>query len=94
LAPERVGEDLKALEHDTKIAFSYAQRMVAHRTPIDALEITVGDINAAMDAIEAAFKKYYLIFTGTSLIQAAAAIQYDWTEPFSLPWQPRQPESE
>ena len=46
----------------------------------------MADINAAMDAIEETFKKYYLIFTGSSLVGAEAAIQYDWTEPFTIPW--------
>jgi len=86
LAPERVCSDRRELQAKTAKAFDYAQRMVAHRTPMSSLEIKVADINTAMDAIEQTFKKYYLIFTGRSLAQAEAAIQYDWSEPFTIPW--------
>lgn len=94
IAPDRVRSDLDTLQRNTNKAFLYAQQMVAHRTPIDSLEVTVAEINSAMDAIESCFKKYYLIFTGASLISAEAAIQYDWTEPFSLTWQPRGSDTE
>jgi hypothetical protein len=93
IAPERVRADRRNLQAGTKKAFDYAQRMVAHRTPIGELEITVADINGAMDAIEDTFKKYYLIFTGNTLVQAEAAIQYNWTEPFTIPWL-RQPDDD
>jgi hypothetical protein len=44
LAPERIRADRKELQEKTKKAFDYAQRIVSHRTPIDSLELTVGDI--------------------------------------------------
>lgn len=89
IAPERIAADREDLQDKTRTVFQYAQRMVAHRTPADHMELTVLQINEAVDAIEPVLQKYYCILTAKSLLQAEAAIQHDWMAPFALVWQPR-----
>jgi hypothetical protein len=86
ISPTRTRADRRSLEANTKDVFDYAQRMVAHRTPIDGLELTARQINDAIDVIEPILQRYYRLLVGPSLVGATAAIQYDWMEPFTIPW--------
>jgi hypothetical protein len=86
--------DQKALEVQTRKAFDYAQRMIAHRTPVEGLEIKPAEINAAIDAIEPMLQKYYLMFTASSLVSATAVAQYDWGAPFDFAWRTPGPVNE
>jgi hypothetical protein len=81
--------DRRQLQDNTKTAFDYAQRMVAHRTPVDELEIQVHEINAAVDAIEPVLIRYYALLVGPTLVGATAAIQWNWMEVFTIPWMPK-----
>jgi hypothetical protein len=86
LPPSPIAADREALQAATLKAYGYAQQMLAHRTPIDDLEITVGEINAALAAIEKTFVKYVALLTGASLMKTAAEIQYDWDKCFTYAW--------
>jgi hypothetical protein len=50
------------------------------------LTLTIEQIDAALDAIEAMLQKYYLLFYGGSLMGAEPAIQFDWETVFTFPW--------
>jgi hypothetical protein len=78
--------DRNALEKATFTAFDYAQRMVAHRTPVGALEIKIKEINEAIDALEPVVQKYYCMFTARSLMTVLPAVQFDWAKPFDIAW--------
>jgi hypothetical protein len=65
--------------------------MVAHRTPIEET-LTYGELNAAIDALEPVFINYYAIVNGGGLMGLEPSIQYDWTEPFQIPWVVRKEE--
>jgi hypothetical protein len=85
--------DEDSLTSQTQAAVDYAQQMVAHRTPVEGLDITLAQINSALDAIEPMVQKYYLMFTGSSLVRATATTQYDWGAPFDFAWRTPPPPS-
>jgi hypothetical protein len=76
---------VKTLEKRCKKIVLYANKMIAHRTE-EQRDLTLAEIHGAMDFIEDMFKKYYVILTGRSLMQAEPAVQFDWMEPFTIPW--------
>ena len=80
--------DREELERKTRVVFEYAQKIVAHRTPIDNLSIKANDIHEALDALEPVLQKYYAILIGPSLVSATAAIQWNWMDVFTFAWAP------
>lgn len=86
--PASVRDDRQALERATEVAFDYAQKFVAHRTPLEALEIKISDIHGAIDSLEPAFLKYYNLLTAVGLVQAEPSVVYYWHKPFTYAWRP------
>lgn len=86
ISPAGVAQDRAELERQTDAAYRYAQMVVAHRAPVDNLEIKIADINRAIDAIEPAVKKYYCLLTGLSLVTVTPAMQFNWLQPFHFAW--------
>jgi len=84
--PANVRRDREDLDIACRAVRDYANRMVAHRTPIEEIKLTYGELNAAIDALEPVFIKYYAIIDGGGLMGLEPSIQYDWTEPFQIPW--------
>jgi hypothetical protein len=88
LDPAVIKADRKTLNIAAKPVLAYANRLVAHRTPtLDRLEVSINQINHAIDAIEPVFKKYHVILTGSSLVRLEPYNQGDdWRETFTFPW--------
>lgn len=86
LDPVVINADRETLEQGTQAAFAYAQQMVAHRTPVDTIEIKIAEIHSAIDAIEPMLQKYYCILKCVSIGTATPTFQYDWTAPFKFAW--------
>ena len=84
--PTVVRADRQHLQEEASATFEYAQQMVAHRTPIDKLEIQISDIHRAIDAIHPVLRKYYVILTGNGIATSEAAFQYHWKEAFEHVW--------
>lgn len=79
--------DREALDATAKPVLEYANRLVAHRTPIDKLGLTIGEINKAIDAFEPIVQKYHVILTGKALAQIEPSnVGDDWKEVFTFPW--------
>lgn len=86
LDPAHIRKDRNALDAECKPVKEYANRMLAHRTPIEEMPLTIGQLNKAIDAFEPIFVKYYAIVKGASLIGLEPSIIGDWTAPFRIPW--------
>lgn len=87
----RVKKDYKRLLKDCRPVVNYVNKRIAHRTDVD-VDLTMQQIHTAMDAVEEILKKYYVILTGASLMQAEPAVQFDWQRVFTFPWIPLQAE--
>jgi len=65
-----IANDGAQLQRDTKAAFDYAQRLVAHRTPIGEMPLTIREVDEAMRAVFRCLSKYYGFLAGGSLAGA------------------------
>ena len=81
-----IANDRVRLQQDTKAAFDYAQRLVAHRTPIGELPLTIREVDDAMRAVFHCLRKYYGFLAGGSLAGPTPVPQFDWLAPFRLAW--------
>ena len=63
-----------------------ANKQVAHRTRVDVETLRIPEVDAALDAIEEALKKYCVLLDGVSLLQAEPTPQFDTQEVFTFPW--------
>jgi len=61
--PLSVVADRRTIETEAGEAFRYAQRLVAHRTPVKDFDITPTAINQALDCIWTMVQKYYLFLS-------------------------------
>jgi hypothetical protein len=92
LDPAGIRADRNALDAAAKPVLDYANRMVAHRTPVEELAMSVADIHAALDAMEPVVKKYHVILSGSSLMSIEPMeVGDDWREAFTFPWYGRKP---
>ena len=67
MSADGIEADRKSLNVAAAPVLKYANQLVAHRTPLKPLPLTVGEVNRAFDAIEAVFKKYFVMLTGSLL---------------------------
>ena len=81
----KIKKDRNWIEKQCKAVMKYRHKVVAHRSPME-LTLTIEQIDKALDAIEKMLQKYYLLFTGASLMGAEPAIQFDWHDVFTYPW--------
>jgi len=86
--PGYIQNDRDALDAECKPVKDYANRMLAHRTPIEEMPLTIGQLNRAIDAFEPMLVKYYAIVNGASLVGLEPSIIGDWTAPFRIAWSP------
>jgi len=87
LDPQAVAKDRQALERKCEVAFRYAQRLVAHRTPADSLPLREKDIDRAINSIALTFYKYYEILTGETLNRDSLKLRRSqFHKAFSMPW--------
>jgi hypothetical protein len=84
--PVCIQNDRDALDTECKPVKDYANRMLAHRTPIEEMPLTIGQLNKAIDVFEPMFVKYYAIVNGASLMGLEPSIIGDWTAPFRIAW--------
>lgn len=90
LDPKGVLQDRRALNDAAAPVLEYANRLTAHRTPVGKLELAVGEVNAALDAIEPVVKKYYPLLTGNSLDGLEPSqMGDDWKDMFLFAWHQR-----
>ena len=92
LDPARVEVDRSKLDDACGPVIKVANRMVAHRTPIEEMPLTFMQLNDAIDSFEPIFVKYRAIVRGPYLDRLEPSIIGDWTKPFYIawatPWQP------
>jgi hypothetical protein len=85
ISRKTIGQDRKTLINACAPVVLYASKVIAHRTPA-ALTLTIKEIDTALDAIEKTLKKYYVLFTGGSLVTAEPTIQFNWQKIFQTAW--------
>ena len=86
LDPAGITSNRKHLMNVAKPALDYANRLIAHRSEIEKVAVTLGDVNRSVDEIETVFRKYYAIINGPALVGLEPSMIGDWTEPFRIPW--------
>jgi hypothetical protein len=86
LDPEGISRDRKHLYAVAKPVLAYANQILAHRNEDEDVPVTLGDINRAVDEIEAVFLKYYTIINGPTLMGLEPSVIGNWTKPFEIPW--------
>jgi hypothetical protein len=81
-----IAADRAQLQHETRVVFEYAQRLVAHRTPVGELPLTLREVDTAMRAVFQCLRKYYGFLAGGSLVGPTPVPQFDWLAPFRFAW--------
>jgi hypothetical protein len=97
-----VKKDLRRLDRRAKQTLLYANKIVAHRAlkesdddgtlhppspaELAEIELTVAQVDEALDNIEAILKKYYVLLSGNMLTGAEPTMQYHWRKVFESPW--------
>jgi len=81
-----IANDRAQLQRDTKAALDYAQRLVAHRTPIGEMPLTIREVDEAMRTVFRCLSKYYGFLAGGSLAGPTPVPQFDWLAPFRFAW--------
>lgn len=90
LSSDGITADRILLNKAAAPVLKYANQLVAHRTPVGTLPMTVADIHTAFDAIEETFKKYFVIVTGRALVDILPSnVGDDWKDVFTFPWYER-----
>jgi hypothetical protein len=86
LDPAGIAADRQHLLKVAKPVIAWANQLIAHRSEIEEVKVTLGDVNRSVDAIEEAFVKYFAIICGPSLMGLEPSIIGDWMKPFTIPW--------
>lgn len=81
---DAIAGDRAELQRETRAVFDYAQRLVAHRTPIGELPLTLREVDDAMRAVLRCLRKYYDLLTGGFLAGPTPVPQFDWLAPFRI----------
>ena len=68
----------------------YVNWQVAHRTPAKAPNVTWGDLYRTMNRIFDTYARYYFLLTGSVFVSRYPEPQYDWVQPFTIPWMPKE----
>ena len=90
LTSDGIIADRASLNKAAAPVLKYANQLVAHRTPVGTLPMTVKDIHTALDAIEDVFKKYFIILTGRQLMDILPSnVGDDWKDAFTFAWYDR-----
>jgi hypothetical protein len=94
---EEVSEDLKELQTETQRVVDYGNRIIAHRTPPGAPEITWAQLDDALRALRKTLIKYNGVLKASDLAYTTPTPQFDWLEPYRVAWMPQgfeEPEAE
>ena len=87
LNSDGIRADRRSLNKAATPVLDYGNQLIAHRTPVGRLPLTIKQIHDALDAIEPVFKKYFVILTGSALLQIEPTnVGDDWKETFKFPW--------
>jgi hypothetical protein len=78
----------KRLEAFAEPVINYTNWQVAHRTQVPPTDITWGDIHRTMNRIFDTYARFNLLISGTVSMTRYPEPQYDWAQPFTLPWMP------
>ena len=81
-----VRQDRESLEVRTRPVEEYAERLVAHRTPVGELTLSIEAVDEALGAIFECMNKYHVLLTGTSIAFATPVPQFDFLAAFRQPW--------
>lgn len=83
---EDVRRDREELEAATAKVRHYAERLLAHRTPVTEIVVSWDDLDVAVKAVLQVMRRYYAYLTASDLAFATPVAQFDWLKPFTLPW--------
>lgn len=78
IAPEAVRADRQVLEAETRLVFNYAQRLVAHRTPMKHHHMDRQPVVAAIDSVWRTIQRYYLYISGEPLTPKTPRPPRNW----------------
>lgn len=94
---DAIREDREKLENETDKVREYAERVLAHRTPRNKIEVTLEEIDRAIRVLLHTMRNYHAYLMDSDLLKATPVAQFDLLAPFSVPWRPRgfqQPEDD
>ncbi len=95
VSQEAITKEIKDLRDATVGLNRYVDKRVAHYDRREFKEIlTFGDIDDALDHLEAMLRRYILLFRAADLISATPCFQYDWKVIFRVPWISERPAGE
>ena len=83
-----ISQDRKKLLSACAPVATYVSKLIAHRTPIQELRLTIPEVDTALDAIEVMFQRYMRLLTGRDIVQLEPAVQFDWQGIFAYAWAP------
>ena len=89
LDPTIPQRDLALLETEAGAVKNYVDRHIAHAeqgTAATEIDLTLNNLDAAIDALGSLFRKYGLLLTAADWVMLEPAIQHDWRAPFRIPW--------
>jgi hypothetical protein len=92
-----VRADREGLQAGTQKVVEYGHRIVAHRTPPCAPDITWGELDDALRALRHTLIKYNGVLNASDLASATPQPRFDWLAPFHVTWIPEgfeEPEAE
>src|SRR5438105_1935156 len=77
IAPQQFKSDREQLITQTELVREFVDRTFAHRSPEKPATVTLKQVHDAVTAIVEMFKKYYVLFTASSLGTHRPIAQYD-----------------
>lgn len=89
IARESVVAARKNLQRFAQPVLDYMNWQVAHRTSAKAKHITWGDLYRTMNRIFDTYARFYFLLTGSVFVSRYPEPQYDWLQPFTIPWTTR-----
>lgn len=84
--PAVVRRDRLELEKVTAKAFRYAQLLIAHRTPLDHLELNMTEADQAIDAITKTLDRYIALLEGGPIYPMTGKLPKNWRRAFKVAW--------
>jgi hypothetical protein len=86
ISKESICAARESLKKFAKPVLEYMNWRLAHRTDAHPPEVTWGDVNRTMNRIFDTYARFYLLLTGNVYVSRYPEPQYNWLQPFTVPW--------
>jgi hypothetical protein len=80
--------DRERLLRFAKSVVKLANWQILHRTSATPPTVTWGDVQRTMNRIFDTYARYNLLINGSVFVSRYPEPQYDWGQPFTIPWMP------